>query len=90
MAFYMITYGSYEITEAFVGLDQDDVVTRARNLINRWPEYAEMENKEVIAMLYEDRAEFDMVKIEEEWKGYDLSMQKMRSLYATKSIPSHS
>ena len=89
MSYYMITYGSTQISEAYVGETQDDVVSRARGLINQWPEYADCTNDEILKILLDDDAEFDMVQIQKNFQGYDLSLEEMISLYNSSFLPPH-
>jgi len=85
----MITYGSTKISEAYVGETQNDVVARARSLINQWPEYANCTDEEIIEILLDDEAEFDMVQIQKNFQSHDLSLEEMVSLYNSSSLPPH-
>ncbi|MTI12174.1 hypothetical protein [Sansalvadorimonas verongulae] len=88
MAFYMITYGRSEITEAYVGQTEQDTVANARGLIDKWPEYTGMDDREIVDMLREDEmCEFDMVQIQAEWKGSELPLKVMVELYDNQKVP---
>jgi hypothetical protein len=85
----MITYGATKINEAYIGETQADVVERSRELINQWPEYADCTDEEMIETLLDDEAEFDMVQIQGDFQGYNLSLKEMISLYESSSFPPH-
>lgn len=79
--FYMITEGPYQIDHVFIGRTKNEVVTKARAMIDRWPEYEEMTNDEIIEELEQDEAEFDMVKIDAMWPGDDFDRDYVIALY---------
>lgn len=41
--YYMITWWFTQVEEAYVGVDPEDVIQKTRPLINKWPEYKELE-----------------------------------------------
>jgi hypothetical protein len=77
----MITYGYPEIQEAFIGETKNEVIENASGLIDRWPEYAEMENDEIIYMAENEVCEFDLVEIKGEWPGVKTSLPQLKELY---------
>ena len=87
MAFYMITYGLFEIREAYVGRTEEEAIQQARGMIDQWPEYADMDDEELLGLLHEDRCEFDLVQIQSDWKGGNLSLASMIDLYDTCMLP---
>ena len=88
MAFYMITYGPFEITEAYVGQTEEKAIQQARGMIDQWPEYADMNDEEILDMLRRDeQCEFDLVQIRADWQGYDLPLEVMIQLYDNHKIP---
>lgn len=85
--YYMITWGLTQVEEAYVGTDPEDVIERARPLINKWPEYKHLETEELLELLLSDECEFDMVQIQCEWQGYELSKDVISDLYENHSLP---
>jgi transcriptional regulator with XRE-family HTH domain len=79
--FYMITEGPYQINHVFIGRTKNEVVTKARAMIDKWPEYEEMDNDKIIEMLEQDEAEFDLVKINARWPGEDFDRDYVIALY---------
>ncbi len=51
------------------------------------PEYADMDDDELLGWLHEDQCEFDLVQIQSEWTGGDLSLESMIKLYDTCKVP---
>ncbi|MTI15215.1 hypothetical protein [Sansalvadorimonas verongulae] len=87
MAFYMITYGLYQITDAYIGLSEEETIQSARPLIDQWPEYADMEDEGILDWLRADQCEFDMVQIRSQWPGEGISLDEMIQLYDNNSVP---
>jgi len=89
MSFYLITYGITNIEKAYLGETEIGVVDNARPLINQWPEYAQMDNDEILEILHEDDAEFDIVKVNADWPGDDANLEILNHLYDNNSVPPH-
>ena len=87
MAFYMITYGLFEITEAYVGRTEKEAIQQARSLIDRWHEYADLDDDGLLNLLHQEDCEFDLVQIQSEWDGCDLSLPEMIQLYDSHKVP---
>jgi hypothetical protein len=85
--FYMITDGMTQIEASFVGTTPEDVIERAREYINEYPEYRDFDNEEILEMLLNDQLEFDLVQIQKAWQGYELSKEVVRDLYENHSLP---
>lgn len=81
MSYYMITEGLTQIDEIFFGETKDDVVEKARSLINKWPEYAALENEEIIEYAEAGTTEFDLVKIIGEIPKPEVSKKELISIY---------
>lgn len=63
MSYYMITEGVPHIKEIFFGETKEDVVEKARAMINKWSAYAKLENEEIIEYAEAGETEFDLVEI---------------------------
>ncbi|MCV6612226.1 MAG: hypothetical protein OIF55_15755 [Amphritea sp.] len=81
MHYYMITEGLTQIDEIFFGETKNDVVEKARSLINQWPEYAALENEEIIEYAEEGRTEFDLVEIVGSIPKPETSKKELISIY---------
>ncbi|MCO7572617.1 hypothetical protein NJH78_21740 [Pseudomonas chlororaphis] len=85
MSFYMITYGTNQVEELYIGLTEEDVVTSARVLIDQWPEYTVLSNEEVIELVKAGDVEFDLVEIHAPWPGEKPNYQHLVDLYEKQS-----
>lgn len=81
MHYYMITEGLNSIEEIFLGETKEDVVKKARSMINQWPEYIEMDIEDIIEAAEEGEMEFDLVKIEGELPKAELSKNELIEIY---------
>lgn len=86
MAFFMTSYGLHKIEKAFVGKTKEDVVKQARQAINQFPEYRELSAAELVDFMVYDRCEFDMVRVDAEWPGYDAALSTLSALYENQKI----
>jgi hypothetical protein len=67
MSFYMITYGTTQIEEIFIGETEENTVANARELIDQWPEYAELSDEEIVELAKSEQTEFDLLEIHAPW-----------------------
>ena len=81
MSFFMITYGSTQVEELYIGRTDEEAVTRARELIDQWPEYAEMSDNEILILAKSEDLEFDLVEIDAPWPGENLEHQQLVNIY---------
>lgn len=81
MSFFMITYGSTQIEDLFIGRTDGEAVVNARGFINQWPEYAAMSDEEVLELAKADELEFDLVEIHAPWPGERLDQHQLVSIY---------
>ncbi|MGQ7857815.1 hypothetical protein ACUN0G_00565 [Pseudomonas sp. 32A] len=81
MSFYMITYGMTQIEELFVGETEENAVANARELIDQWPEYAELSDQEVVDLAKSGQMEFDLVEIHAPWPIDDANRSHLIALY---------
>ncbi|OYQ08343.1 hypothetical protein [Pseudomonas mandelii] len=81
MSFYMITYGHTQIEELYIGETEDAAVSNARGLIDQWPEYAALTDKEIIELAKNGDAEFDLVEIHAAWPGTNHSQEQLIAIY---------
>lgn len=83
MHYYMITEGLTQVEEIFFGETKEEVVDKARKLINQWPEYAACENEEIIELAEAGKTEFDLVKIKGPLPTLNTSKEELISIYET-------
>lgn len=81
MSFFMITYGSTQIEEFYIGRTDTEVLARSRDFIDHWPEYAAMPNEEILELLRAEELEFDLVEIHAPWPGEDFDHEQLVNLY---------
>ncbi|WP_341522173.1 hypothetical protein AABC73_01620 [Pseudomonas sp. G.S.17] len=81
MSFYMITYGMTQIEELFVGETEENTVANARELIDQWPEYAELSDEEIVELAKSGQMEFDLVEIHAPWPIDDTNRSHLIALY---------
>lgn len=81
MSFYMITYGMTQIEELFVGETEENAVENAREIIDQWPEYAELSDQEVVDLVKSGQMEFDLVEIHAPWPIDDANRSHFIALY---------
>lgn len=81
MSFFMITYGSTQVEELYIGRTDEEAVTRARELIDQWPEYAAMSNEEILDLAKAEELEFDLVEIHAPWPGESLNHHQLVNIY---------
>ncbi|MNJ23783.1 hypothetical protein D3C77_181780 [compost metagenome] len=81
MSFFMITYGSTQVEELYIGKTDIEVVARAREFIDQWPEYAAMPDDEILELLIADELEFDLVEIYAPWPGEDFDYNQLVNIY---------
>ena len=86
--YYMITWGNTQIEEAYAGLEPEEVIEKARPLIDQWPEYKSLETEEILECLIKDELEFDLVQIRSPWQG-ELTLEQARKEYDKYSVPPH-
>lgn len=80
MSFYIITYGNTQINEIYAGPTKYAAAEAARGLIDQWPEYRGLEDKEIIELAEDGQLEFDLVKIPEEFPA-DCSREHLERIY---------
>ncbi|WP_444910217.1 hypothetical protein [Microbulbifer sp. TRSA005] len=81
MSYFVMTEGIYKIDEIFFGATKDELVEKARDMIDQWPEYIEMETDEIIEMAEAGNAEFDLVEMSGPMPSQDISKAELISLY---------
>lgn len=81
MPFYMITEGRTEIEELFIGRTKEEVVRKARHMIDQFPEYQPMNDEERLELLESDVVDFDLVEIKADWPGGHFNREQLIALY---------
>lgn len=81
MSFFMITYGSTQIEDLYIGRTGEEAVGRARELIDQWPEYAAMSDEDVLELAKAEELEFDLVEIHAPWPGESLDHFQLVNIY---------
>lgn len=81
MHYYMITYGRVQVEEIFFGETKMCVIKKARTMIDSWPEYAGVENEEILELAEEDELEFDLVKIKGNLPLETVSKEELIDIY---------
>jgi hypothetical protein len=81
MSFYMITYGMTQIEELFVGETEENAVANARELIDKWPEYAELSDEKIVELVKSGQMEFDLVEIHAPWPIDGTNRRHLIALY---------
>ncbi|AZF03105.1 hypothetical protein [Pseudomonas sp. R5-89-07] len=81
MSFYMITYGTAQIEELFIGETEESTVANARELIDQWPEYAELSDEEIVELAKSEQTEFDLLEIHAPWPVDGTSRSHLIALY---------
>lgn len=78
---YIISEGKHEIEHIFFGATKDEVVEKARPMINEWWEYKAMNNEEIIDFAENNETEFDLVKIKGKLPKEDISKEELVIIY---------
>ncbi|VVO45957.1 hypothetical protein PS862_00044 [Pseudomonas fluorescens] len=81
MSFFMITYGSTQVEELYIGRTGEEVVARARELIDQWPEYLAMSDEEILELAKAGELEFDLVEIHAPWPGDSIDHHELINIY---------
>ncbi|MBK5538459.1 hypothetical protein JFV28_17995 [Pseudomonas sp. TH05] len=81
MSFYMITYGMTQIEDLFIGETKENTVANARELIDQWPEYAELSDEEIVELAKSEQTEFDLVEINAPWPIDGTNRSHLIALY---------
>lgn len=81
MSIFIITDGITTIESIYAGQSPDEAVNNGRELIDGWPEYAAMDNEEIIELALAEDTEFDLVEINEPWPNKPLDREDMIKLY---------
>jgi hypothetical protein len=81
MSFYMITEGMTQIEELFIGKTKEEVVCKARPMIDQFPEYKPLDNEEILELLESEVVEFDLVEIDADWPGDNFNREQLIALY---------
>ncbi len=77
----MVALADTQLKEAYVGESAQEVIQKARPLINKWPDYSHMNDEEILNILLAEDAEFELLKIEKPWQGDDLNISQATDLY---------
>lgn len=78
---YMISEGICEIENIFFGKTKEEVIEKARAMTNQWPEYVELEDKDIIESAEAGRMEFDLVRIRGSLPSPEISKQALIAIY---------
>lgn len=84
--FFMVTYGRFSIEEAYIGKTKTEAIQAAREMINKWAEYRDYSNEELLDLLHNEDLEFDLVKIASHWPGRDTPLAELVALYENKDV----
>lgn len=82
MSFYAMTFGNYKIDHAFWGKTKKKAIESAREEINKWPEYQDYTDEEILELLDADEIlDFDLVKIPEKMPDNELAVIALYQKY---------